>query len=315
MAAQHTEILITAPGGVAKWRAKSGRALAGIGWFARHKPLGFLSAVIIIGLIVIAVFAPLVSPYHYKHVFLTPNARGPSWHHWLGTDNLGRDEMSRVFYGARVSLYVGFLSVLFSTAVGTVIGLVSGFFEGLFDLLAQRFIDALQAFPALILALGILAVRGPSQNTVLFVIGIVLIPGTARIVRGAVLSTKQNVYVDSARAVGASNTRIMFRHILPNILAPIIVQSSVLLGGAILFEASLSFLGAGVSVTTPSWGSMISGRPGTGVQSSIDFRSFPWLAIVPSAAISMAVFSFNLLGDAVRDILDPRLRGGGGRIM
>lgn len=313
MATQKTEALQT-PAARSAWRRFGVSALRNTAGFARHKPLGFISAVIIIGLLVIAVTAPWISPFDPKAVFVGPVNQGPSSHHWLGTDNLGRDVMSRAFFGARTSMYIGFVSVIISTIVGTVIGLTSGYFEGKIDLLSQRFIDALQAFPALILALGILAVRGPSQNTALFVISVVLVPGTARVVRGTVLSTKQNVYVDAARAVGASDTRIMFRHILPNVLAPIIVQASVLLGGAILFEASLSFLGAGVKETTPSWGSMISGRPGTGVNSVLDFRLHPWLAAVPAAAISMAVFSFNLLGDAIRDVIDPRLRGGTGRI-
>jgi peptide/nickel transport system permease protein len=313
VAAERTEVL-QLPSRSRGWRSLGFSFLRGAVWFARNKPLGFLSSVIIIGLIVIAITAPWISPHPYKAVFVGPVFGVPSWHNWLGTDNLGRDVMSRAFHGARVSLYIGFLSVLFSTAAGTIVGLVSGYFEGKFDLVLQRIVDALQAFPALILALGILAVRGASQNTALMVIGIVLIPGTARVVRGAVLSTKQNVYVEASRALGASHLRIMFRHILPNVAAPIIIQASVLLGGAILFEASLSFLGAGVSIDTPSWGSMISGRAGTGVDSSVDFRAAPWMAAVPAAAISLAVFSFNLLGDAIRDVMDPRLRGGGGRL-
>ncbi len=282
--------------------------------FARSKPLGFLSAVAIIGVLVIAIFAPWVAPYGHDELFVGPSHEAPSADHWLGTDNLGRDVMSRTFFGARISMYVGFLAVMISVAAGTLIGLVSGYLEGKLDLILQRLIDALQAFPALILALGIIAVRGPSINNALAVISIVLIPGTARVVRGAVLTVKQNVYIDASRALGASNSRIMFRHILPNVVAPIIVQASILLGGAILFEASLSFLGAGGKPTDPSWGSMVSARGGSGVDSTAQFRDWPWLAIVPAAAISLAVFSFNLLGDAIRDVLDPRLRGGGGRI-
>ena len=238
----------------------------------------------------------------------------PNLNHWLGTDNLGRSVLSRAIYGARISLYVGILAVAISTGTGTVIGLVTGFFEGTLDIIVQRFIDALQAFPALILALGIIAIKGPSIQNALFVIAVVLIPTTARVVRGTVLSLKQNPYVEASRALGASNYRVMFRHILPNAMAPVIVQASILLGATIIFEASLSFLGAGAKPTDPSWGAMISGNAGSGVNAIHDYEQFPWLAITPAILISLSVLSFNLLGDAVRDVLDPRLRGGGGRL-
>ena len=238
----------------------------------------------------------------------------PNLNHWLGTDNLGRSVLSRAIYGARISLYVGILAVAISTGTGTVIGLVTGFFEGPLDFIVQRFIDALQAFPALILALGIIAIKGPSIQNALFVIAVVLIPTTARVVRGTVLSLKQNPYVEASRALGASNYRVMFRHILPNAMAPVIVQASILLGATIIFEASLSFLGAGAKPTDPSWGAMISGNAGSGVNAIHDYEQFPWLAITPAILISLSVLSFNLLGDAVRDVLDPRLRGGGGRL-
>ena len=288
--------------------------LKGLASFAREKPLGALSAFVIFSITIIAIFAPLIAPYGPTDPFVGPRAASPNSDFWLGTDVLGRDVMSRAFYGARISIYIGFVAIGVSTAIGTVVGLVSGYFEGKLDLIIQRIIDAIQAFPALILALGIIAVRGASLQNALLVITIVLIPGTARIVRGAVLSTKQNVYIDASKALGASDSRIMFRHILPNITAPIIVQASILLGAAILFEAALSFLGAGGKIDDPSWGAMVSGRAGSGVDDPSDFRLYPWIALVPSVAISLSVFSFNLLGDAVRDKLDPRLRGGGGRL-
>ena len=251
----------------------------------------------------------------YKLIPVKSDANeSPNLDHWLGTDNLGRSVLSRAIYGARISLYVGILAVLISTGTGTVIGLVTGFFEGALDFIVQRFIDALQAFPALILALGIIAIKGPSIQNALFVIAVVLIPTTARVVRGTVLSLKQNAYVEASRALGASNYRVMFRHILPNAMAPVIVQASILLGATIIFEASLSFLGAGAKPTDPSWGAMISGNAGSGVNAIHDYEQFPWLAITPAVLISLSVLSFNLLGDAVRDVLDPRLRGGGGRL-
>ena len=297
-----------------RWQAARA-VLGGLVSFARTKPLGFVSAMVILGMLVIAIFAPLLAPFDPTEPFVGGPHLAPSSEFWFGTDVNGRDVMSRAFFGARLSMYVGFVAVGLSVGIGTIIGLTTGFFEGKLDLLGQRIIDAVQAFPALILALGIIAVRGPSLNNALLVITIVLIPGTARIVRGAVISIKQNVFIEASRALGASNARIMFRHILPNVTAPIIIQSSILLGGAILFEASLSFLGAGASLEEPSWGAMISGRAGTGVDAPSEFRNCPWLVIVPAVAISLAVFSFNLLGDAIRDVLDPRLRGtGGGRL-
>ncbi|MCH8190135.1 MAG: ABC transporter permease, partial [Chloroflexi bacterium] len=268
----------------------------------------------IFSILVIAIFAPLIAPFEHDQLFVGGRAESPSWDHWLGTDILGRDVMSRVIFGARISMYVGFVAVIISTAIGAFIGLVTGYFQGALDLIVQRFIDAINSFPPLILALGIIAIRGASINNALIVITIVLIPGAARIIRGAVLSVKQNAYVDASLALGATDQRIIFRHILPNVVAPIIVNASILLGAAILFEASLSFLGAGAKNTDPSWGAMISGRAGTGVDQTLDFQLWPWIAIVPAASISIAVFSFNLLGDALRDLLDPRLRGSGGRL-
>ncbi len=285
------------------------------GWeMAKAKPLGAISAFAIFSLVIIAVFAPLIAPFPHDKLFVGGPHEAPSWNHWFGTDVLGRDVLSRAIFGARISMYVGFIAVITSTIIGALIGLLTGYFQGALDLILQRFIDAINSFPPLILALGIIAIRGPSINNTLIVITIVLIPGSARILRGAVLSVKQNPYVDASLALGATNTRIIFRHILPNVVAPIIVNASILLGAAILFEASLSFLGAGAKSTDPSWGAMISGRPGSGVDQTLDFEIWPWIAIVPAVCISIAVFSFNLLGDAIRDLMDPRLRGGGGRL-
>ena len=282
--------------------------------FARAKPLGAISAIAIFALFVIAIFGPLFQPYDPDDLFVGKINTAPNREFWFGTDNLGRDVLSRTIAGTRISLYVGVVAVLVATSIGATIGLISGYYAGAFDILVQRVIDALQAFPALILALGIIAVRGPSTNNSLLVISVVRIPGGARIVRGAVLSAKENIYVDASRALGASNFRIMFRHILPNVTAPIIVNASILLGAAILFEASLSFLGAGGKPTDPSWGAMISGRAGSGVNTVLDYQQWPWLAVAPAAMICAAVFSFNLLGDAIRDVMDPRLRGTGGRL-
>jgi peptide/nickel transport system permease protein len=220
-----------------------------------------------------------------------------------GTDNYGRDMFARIVYGARASLLIGFSSAILGTGIGSVIGLCSGYFAGRLDMVLMRLIDAMQAFPALILAMAIAAAVGPGLDKAFIPIAAALIPRPARVVRGSVLSAKQMPWVEAARTVGATDVRIIFRHILPNVFAPIIVLMSLVLGIAILTEASLSFLGLGVQPPTPAWGSMLSGT------STVYFETSPHLAIVPGVAISLAVFAFNLFGDALRDVLDPRLRG------
>ncbi len=273
--------------------------------FSRQKPLGAISAVIIVLFILGAVLAPLITPYDPLKTNLPQLLKSPSWRHPFGTDELGRDLLTRIIYGGRVSLYVGFLSVLIGTTIGAVLGLVSGYWQGTADMLIQRVIDTIMAFPSLILALALTSILHRSTNSTLVVIGIVIIPSAARVVRGATMTAKQNVYVEAARAIGCSNLRVLVRHILPNVVAPIIVVASVFLGSAIIVEASLSFLGVGVPPPTPSWGSMLSG-PG---RSKLEVA--PWLMLFPALALSAAIFAFNLLGDALRDVLDPRLRGGG----
>ena len=290
------------------------RSVVGTITFARRFPLGFFSAVLLVVVVLMAILAPVVVPADPNEVVLSERKLDPSGSHLLGTDYQGRDILSRLIYGGRVSLEIAILSVLLGTTVGAVWGVASAFIGGRFDMMSQRFLEVFMAFPALILALGIIAIKGPSIQNALFVIAVVLIPTTARVVRGTVLSLKQNPYVEASRALGASNYRVMFRHILPNAMAPVIVQASILLGATIIFEASLSFLGAGAKPTDPSWGAMISGNAGSGVNAIHDYEQFPWLAITPAILISLSVLSFNLLGDAVRDVLDPRLRGGGGRL-
>ncbi|MEZ4493540.1 MAG: ABC transporter permease [Dehalococcoidia bacterium] len=220
----------------------------------------------------------------------------------MGTDSIGRDVFSRIIWGARLSVLIGFGSVLVGTTVGTAIGLVSGYAGGLADTLIQRFVDALMTFPGLILALVLVTVWGQGVPQLVLAIAILIIPGATRIVRGATLAEKNNQYIDAARVLGASHHRILFRHILPNVSAPIIVIVSVMVGVAILIEAALSFLGLGVPPPTSSWGQML----------SIEGRTYmlqqPWLAIWPGLAISLVVLGLNLVGDALRDLLDPKLR-------
>jgi len=271
--------------------------------FSKAKPLGAFGAIIIIMMILCALFAPQIATHDYQKVVAREKLQEPSSQHWLGTDQLGRDMFSRIVYGARVSLFVGFTGTVLGVFAGSFIGLVSGYFGGKLDMVLMRFIDAVQAFPGLILALAIVAAAGPGITKAFLAISVTLIARPARVVRGSVLAAKAMPWVDAARVVGAGDSRIMFRHILPNVFAPIIVLASLVLGVAILIEASLSYLGLGVLPPTPAWGSMLNQA------SSGFFETYPYLALVPGIAISLAVFAFNLFGDALRDVLDPRLRG------
>jgi peptide/nickel transport system permease protein len=271
--------------------------------FIKRRPLGGISGIVILVMILVALFAPLVARYDPMVQHGGRILEWPSWEFWMGTDHLGRDIYSRVVHGTRVSITVGFVAVAIGTTGGSLIGLVSAFQGGKFDLYVQRFVDAWIAFPGLVLILVLVSMLGPSLLNVSVAIGIGTIPSTSRIVRSAVLTIKQNEYVLAAHAVGASSIRIGVRHILPNVTAPIIIISTVSLGGAILAESSLSFLGLGVPPPAPTWGGMLSreGREYMLIQ--------PLLGIWPGLAITTVVMAFNLFGDALRDVWDPRLRG------
>ncbi len=277
--------------------------LVRLGRVARNKPVGTFSAVVIIVMVLSGIFADAVAPFNPLEAHVKDRLQGPSLTYWMGTDNLGRDVFSRVTHGARTSLLIAIPAVILGVGAGSIIGIISGYLGGWFDLLVQRLLDASQAIPSLILALAVIAVLGAGIDKVIYVIAFIAVPWNGRVVRGSVLAIKENQYIDAARSVGAGNFRIMFRHILPNVVAPILVLVSVLLGAAIIIEASLSFLGLGVPPPEPSWGGMLS-REG---------RSFmeraPTLALFPGLAISVVVLAFNLLGDTLRDIWDPRLRG------
>lgn len=261
------------------------------------------AAALLAALFLVGLLSPVISPHDPLAVspdnaYLPPLSPG----HLLGTDELGRDLLSRVLWGARVSLPVAFVAVSVGLFAGGFIGMLSGYAGGLTDLLLMRLIDALLAFPGLILAIGIVAALGPGLRNAMIAIGIVAVPAYARLVRGVVLQLKQMDFVMASRSIGASPIRIVVRHLIPNLLNPIIVQVSLSAGFAILAEATLSFLGLGAQVPTPDWGQMIN-------VGGAFLVNDPWLAIVPGVAISIAVFSFNLLGDSLRDALDPRLRG------
>lgn len=268
----------------------------------RTHPRVILAGSLVLVLFLVALLAPFISPHdpiavNADNAYLPPLS--PS--HLFGTDELGRDLFSRVLWGARVSLPVAFVAVAVGLIAGGVIGLISGYFGGVFDLLLMRLIDALLAFPALVLAIAIVAALGPDLRNAMIAIGIVAIPVYARLVRALVLQLKQMEFIAATRSLGATPMRIILRHLIPNLLNPVIVQISLSAGFAILAEATLSFLGLGAQVPTPDWGQMIN----TG---ATFLANDPWLAIVPGAAISVTVFSFNLLGDSLRDALDPRLR-------
>lgn len=268
--------------------------------------LAGVGLVIIVLFTLSAIFASVIAPYSPTAQKLTNRLKPPSAEYLLGTDELGRDILSRVIYGGRISLQVGIVSVGLALLIGVTLGLIAGYWSNsLTDQVIMRIMDGLLSFPALVLALAIVAALGTSREgeipKAIWAIGIVTIPAYARLTRGQVLSVREHEYVLAAQTVGVPDLRIMLQHILPNVTAPLIVQSSLGVAGAILTEAALSFLGLGVQPPTPSWGSMLSAGRG---YLEID----PWLVIGPGAAIFLAVLGFNFLGDGIRDVLDPRLR-------
>ncbi len=255
-----------------------------------------------VGFILSALLASVISPYDPTAQQMTNALQPPSIHHLLGTDELGRDMLSRILYGGQASLEAGFLSVGIALVIGVTLGLVAGYWSNSWvETVIMRVMDAMLAFPALVLALAFVAALGPGLNNAILAIGIVGIPTYARLTRGQVLSAKEREYIESARAAGASDVRIILRHLLPNVSSPLIVQTSLGFATAILAEAALSFLGLGVQPPTPSWGEMLNGARG---YLEID----PWLIIGPGAAIFLAVLGFNFIGDGIRDVLDPRFR-------
>ena len=285
--------------------------VGGVLWrFIRRKPLGAIGGAIVLILILTAIFADQIAPFAYDAGTGSDRLQGSSAKHWMGTDNIGRDMFSRIVYGSRISIAVGFGAVFVGTGLATVLGIVSGYFGGKFDLILQRVIDAWIAFPAIVLLVflvTILTSRNTSATTSVVIVavtlGFVVTGSSSRVIRSSVLSIRDMPYMEAARCIGASDLRIILRYVLPNVLAPVMILATVQLGGAILAESTLSFLGFGVKPPMPAWGSMLAGN---GRQF---FEQAPHLAIWPGIAISLAVFGFNMLGDALRDVLDPRLRG------
>jgi peptide/nickel transport system permease protein len=292
-------------------RAVPLRAPAARAWYldvwiqmVRRKPLGTLGGAIVLVMLLAAILADLISPYGFAQTSLRERFVAMSAAHWFGTDQLGRDLLTRLIYGARISLYVGFGAVVFGSVLATVIGVLSGYFGGRLDLWLQRFVDAWMAFPPLLLLMSIMALLGPTVWNITLVLGAAFGIQNSRVVRGVALSLKEYAFVESARALGSGHVRVAVAHILPNVLPTIIVVATTGLSTIILTEASLSFLGLGVPPPYPTWGGMLS-------LTGLDYMyQAPWLAIWPAVALSLAVFGFNMLGDALRDLLDPRLKGG-----
>lgn len=301
---------------------------------ARHHPLGAVGVCLVIMMFVCAVLSDFVSPYDPYQVAAGGIRESPSLSHPFGTDRLGRDVMSRTIWGARISMFIGVVAVFFGSMFGTFFGIISGYFGKLVDSIIQRAIDMLLAIPPLVLLLAIISVTKDQESKVYKALALTPIPegeflgmpgflqllvlsigislavavGTARVVRGAVLSLKENAYIEAARAMGASDRRIMLQHILPNVLALVVVLSTIFLPLAILAEAAISFLGLGVPQPTASWGADLTGNN----QNDAINREIWWVVFFPGLALSLTVLAFNMIGDSLRDISDPRLRGGGG---
>ncbi len=268
----------------------------------RRKPLGAAGAIIVIAMIVMAVFANFAAPYDPVANSFADMTQSPSWTHWLGTDQFGRDLLSRIIYGARTALFVGFSSSIIGAVTGLVLGVGSAYFGGRIDLVFQRVMDVFMAFPLIIMALAVVSIFGTGAQNVIIAITIPFIPRCARVVRSSALAIREVPYIDAARANGFSHMRIILRHMVPNVMAPFLIMITAFVGQAILLEASLSYLGLGVQEPTPAWGLMLQG----GAEEYA--LSAPWMAIFPGLAITLGVFGFNLFGDAVRDVLDPKMR-------
>jgi peptide/nickel transport system permease protein len=277
------------------------------GDFCRQQPLGAVSFVVIFAMMFAGIFSPLVAPYDPLEIDFASLLGAPSWEHWCGTDAFGRDICSRLIYGSRTALVIGFTSSFAGSSIGAILGIASAHLGGKIDDWIQRFVDILLAFPLIVLALVVVAafrkftIGGVDVNLIV-AIAIPIIPRVARVVRAAALSVRVMPYIDAARAAGYSPTRIIFRHIAPNVVAPYLIMLTAFIAQAILAEASLSFLGLGVTEPTAAWGLMLSGN-------AADFyRQAPWMILFPGIAISLAVFAFNLFGDSLRDYLDPRFK-------
>jgi peptide/nickel transport system permease protein len=273
----------------------------------REKPAGAIGALIFLIMLLTGIFADVIAPEGYNAINPIERLKPPSREHWFGTDQLGREMFDRIVHGAQLSLIIAFSATGLSIVISVVLGLTTGYIGGRFDMIVQRMVDAWMSFPDLIILIVAVAVLGPGTWQIVLVLGLLYGIAGSRIIRGAVVSVKENVYVQASQSIGSSTWSILLRHILPNVMAPIIVLFTTRLAAVILAESSLSFLGLGIPPPAPSWGGML----------SLDGRSYmflaPWLAIAPGVALTTAVYGINMFGDAMRDLLDPRMRGAGGR--
>ncbi len=289
--------------GLTRSASAASRAAAGVAWFLRPKPLGAIGGTLVVLLALLAIAAPLLTPYDPVQTSPREQLASPSASHPIGTDQLGRDLWSRILFGSRISLALGFGAVAMGTFAAIVIGIIGGYYGGAVDAVIERFVDAIMAFPWIMLMMAFMAMLGTGIFNLMLALAIAMAPRSSRVVRATVRSIKASQYVEAATATGCTHVEIIFRHILPNVISPVIVLTTMYLGWAILVESALSFIGFGVPPPFPSWGRTLSDEG----------RRFmlqaPWIAIFPGVAISLAVFGFNMLGDALRDVLDPRMRG------
>ena len=284
-------------------RRKRGPVLHFIGRLFREKPLGAAGAVVFILFLFCGIFADVLAPYGMNQIAPLNRLKPPSWAFPFGTDNLGRDMLSRCLYGAQLSVIIGFCAAGIATIISVFLGIVSGYLGGKFDLVLQRFVDAWMSFPDLIILIVVVSVVGPGMPQIIVTLGLLLGIAGSRIIRGAVVSVRENMYVHAAQSTGASTFRILWRHILPNVMAPVIVLFTTRVGTVILAESGLSFLGLGVPPPAPTWGGLLSGSGRTFMLQG------PWLALAPGLCLTIVVYATNMFGDALRDLLDPRMRG------
>lgn len=269
----------------------------------REKPVGAASALVFLLFVFCGVFADYLAPYGYNEINMSARLQAPSWSHLFGTDNLGRDMFSRCLYGAQLSVIIGLSAAALATIISVVIGTLTGYLGGRFDMIVQRIVDAYMSFPELVILIAVVSVLGPGMIQIICVLSLVLGIGGSRIIRSAVVSARENMYVHAAQSIGASTARVLWRHLLPNIMPPIIVLFTTRVGAVILIESGLSFLGLGVPPPAPTWGGLLSGSGRTYM-----FQG-PWLALAPGLCLTMVVYATNVFGDALRDLLDPRMRG------
>ncbi|MEN9316204.1 MAG: hypothetical protein RIS35_2597 [Pseudomonadota bacterium] len=269
----------------------------------RDKPVGAIAGVVFLAFLFCGVFAEWLAPYGFNEISPLKRLKPPSWEHPFGTDNLGRDVLSRCLYGAQLSVIIGLSAAALATVISVLIGILTGFLGGRFDMVTQRFVDGWMSFPELVILIVVVSVVGPGMPQIIGTLGLLLGIAGSRIIRSAVVSVRENMYVHAAQSIGASTARILWRHILPNVLPPVIVLFTTRVGAVILAESGLSFLGLGVPPPAPTWGGMLSGSGKTYM-----FQG-PWLALAPGLCLTVVVYATNMFGDALRDLLDPRMRG------